>query len=62
MANIHIEDRFVKLIGPLSIIGRSIVVYSNDDDFGKGSHELSLKNGNSGNPITAGVVGIASNL
>ena len=60
VATVHIEDNLVKLIGPHSIIGRSIVVHENEDDLGKGGHEMSLKNGNPG-PIAAfGVVGISN--
>ena len=41
--SVHIEDRHVKLIGPHSIIGRSIVVFGGEDDFGKGGHALLLR-------------------
>jgi Cu-Zn family superoxide dismutase len=60
VANVNIEDRLVKLIGPHSIIGRSLVVKSNEDDLGRGGHEYSLSTGNSGQRIAGGVVGIAS--
>ena len=60
VANVNIEDRLVKLIGPHSIIGRSIVLKSNEDDLGRGGHEYSLSTGNSGQRIAGGVVGIAS--
>lgn len=56
---VHIEDKLVKLIGPHSIIGRSIVVHENEDDLGKGGHELSLQNGNAGPVKAYGVVGIS---
>eukprot|EP01038_Epipyxis_sp_PR26KG_P015821 gene15821-21430_t len=59
-ANVNIEDRLVKLIGPHSIIGRSIVIKSNPDDLGRGGTEYSLSTGNSGQRIAGGVVGIAS--
>lgn len=45
VANINIEDRLVKLIGPHSIIGRSLVLKSNEDDLGRGGHEYSLSTG-----------------
>jgi Cu-Zn family superoxide dismutase len=57
---VNIEDRLVKLIGPHSIIGRSIVIKSGEDDLGRGGHEYSLSTGNSGQRIAGGVVGIAS--
>ncbi|ETV92971.1 hypothetical protein H310_12966 [Aphanomyces invadans] len=59
-AKVHIEDPLLKLIGPHSVIGRSVVVHENEDDLGKGGHELSLQNGNAG-PIKAfGVIGISA--
>lgn len=60
LAQINLEDKQVKLIGPHSIIGRSIIIKSNEDDLGRGGHEFSLSNGNSGLRIAGGVVGIAS--
>ena len=59
-ANVNIEDRLIKLIGPHSVIGRSVIVKSNEDDLGRGAHEYSLSTGNSGKRIGGGVVGIAS--
>lgn len=57
---VHKEDKVVKLIGPHSVIGRSIVVYSGEDDCGRGGHELSLTTGNAGARIASGVIGISS--
>jgi Cu-Zn family superoxide dismutase len=34
-AKVAMEDTHVKLIGPLSVIGRSFVVYAQEDDLGK---------------------------
>ena len=59
-AVVNIEDRLVKLIGPHSIIGRSFVIKSNEDDLGRGGHEYSLSTGNAGQRIAGGVIGIAS--
>ena len=58
--NVAIRDNLVKLIGPFSVIGRSLVLFSGEDDFGKGGHALSLLNGNKGRSIAAGVLGIAT--
>jgi len=57
-AIIKISDRMVKLIGPLSVIGRSVCIAKRQDDGGKGGHESSLRNGNAGEIVAAGVVGI----
>ncbi len=60
VATVNIDDRLLKLIGPHSVIGRSIVIKSNEDDLGRGGHEYSLSTGNSGQRIAGGVIGIAS--
>jgi len=57
--NVEIEDRVVKLIGPHSVIGRSVVVKAGEDDLGRGGHELSMTTGNSGPRVASGVIGIS---
>ena len=42
------------------MIGRSIIIKSNEDDLGRGGHEYSLSTGNSGQRIGGGVIGISS--
>jgi Cu-Zn family superoxide dismutase len=55
----EMHDHLVKLIGPLSVIGRAVVVHADRDDLGKGGHELSLTTGNAGGRVACGVIGIA---
>eukprot|EP00753_Platysulcus_tardus_P008986 PLAT1747.1.p2 GENE.PLAT1747.1~~PLAT1747.1.p2 ORF type:complete len:174 (+),score=45.41 PLAT1747.1:61-522(+) len=59
-AVVMIEDRLVKLIGPHSVLGRAMVVHADEDDLGKGGHELSLTTGNAGGRVGCGVIGISS--
>ncbi|CAM9187301.1 unnamed protein product [Chrysoparadoxa australica] len=59
VCKVHIEDRMVKLIGPHSVIGRSVVVKAGEDDLGRGGHEMSLTTGNSGPRAAGGVIGIS---
>mmetsp|Transcript_20450 Transcript_20450/g.72329 ORF Transcript_20450/g.72329 Transcript_20450/m.72329 type:complete len:162 (-) Transcript_20450:47-532(-) len=60
VAVVNIDDRMVKLIGPFSVIGRSLVVYEFEDDYGRGGKEMSLVNGNAGSVMAAGVIGLAA--
>mmetsp|Transcript_28244 Transcript_28244/g.43450 ORF Transcript_28244/g.43450 Transcript_28244/m.43450 type:complete len:158 (-) Transcript_28244:25-498(-) len=60
VCNVQISSKNAKLLGPHSVIGRSIVVYAEEDDCGRGGHDLSLVTGNSGPRLAAGVIGLAS--
>ncbi|KAK4690310.1 superoxide dismutase, Cu-Zn family, partial [Lecanoromycetidae sp. Uapishka_2] len=53
------EDKLIKLIGPESVLGRTIVVHAGTDDLGKGGHEQSKTTGNAGGRPACGVIGIA---
>jgi Cu-Zn family superoxide dismutase len=58
---IDIRDDQVQLLGPHSVLGRSLVIYAGEDDQGRGGHENSLVNGNPGPRIACGVIGLSSN-
>jgi len=53
-------DKLIKLIGPESVIGRTIVVHAGTDDLGKGGHQESLATGNAGGRVACGVIGISN--
>ncbi|KAI0697901.1 superoxide dismutase [Cytidiella melzeri] len=54
-----IQDKLITLNGPLSIIGRSVVLHAGTDDLGLGGNEESLKTGNAGGRAACGVIGLA---
>lgn len=55
----HLVSDFTSLIGPTSIIGRSLIIHENEDDLGYGNSPLSKTTGNSGARIACTVIGIA---
>ncbi|KAI8643119.1 copper/zinc superoxide dismutase [Parasitella parasitica] len=57
-ATLKVEDTHLKLIGPLSIIGRTVIVHADEDDLGLGGVELSLTTGNAGDRLACGVIGV----
>lgn len=58
-ANFKFSDKLIKV---WDIIGRSVVVASNEDDLGEGLCNMSQINGNSGNPISCGIIARSSGL
>ena len=56
-AHLEIVDKLVKLSGPHSVLGRSIVCHENEDDLGRGGHKDSKTTGNSGPRIACGIIG-----
>lgn len=57
-AAVNISDSQVTLVGPQSVIGRTMVIHADIDDLGKGGHELSPTTGNAGARLACGVIGI----
>lgn len=60
VAEFTISDDLVKLSGPYSVIGRSIVIHEDPDDFGLGGHSDSLKTGHAGKRLVCGIIGYRS--
>lgn len=56
VADFTIKADRVNLVGDDSVVGRSIVVHSDEDDLGQGGDEESLKTGNSGDRVACGVI------
>jgi Cu-Zn family superoxide dismutase len=60
IAEFKIADKMIKLDGPYNVIGRSVVIHEDKDDFGLGGHSDSLTTGHAGKRIGCGVIGIAA--
>ncbi|KAI9565458.1 hypothetical protein GHT06_009250 [Daphnia sinensis] len=58
VATVDIKDSMLSLSGANGIIGRTLVVHADPDDFGKGGHELSKVTGNAGARVACGIIGI----
>ncbi|KIJ64510.1 hypothetical protein HYDPIDRAFT_28450 [Hydnomerulius pinastri MD-312] len=57
-ASLSFTDDIISLNGPLSIVGRAVVVHAGTDDLGRGDNEDSLKTGNAGGRAACGVIGL----
>ena len=57
---VDISDSVISLNGPLSILGRSIVIHAGEDDLGRGGDAGSMATGNAGGRLGCGVIAAAS--
>ena len=58
VAKFNFQDSLIRLTGPTSIIGRSVVVHEKEDDLGRGNAPDSKKTGNAGGRVACGVIGL----
>ena len=62
LTEIDIIDNVMSLYGPHNILGRSLVVHTDQDDLGLTDHPLSKTTGNSGGRLGCGIIGVSSNV
>ena len=58
-STVNIVDSVISLNGPLSILGRSIVIHAGEDDLGRGGNVGSMTTGNAGARLGCGVIAVA---
>ncbi|AAP29819.1 superoxide dismutase [Choristoneura fumiferana multiple nucleopolyhedrovirus] len=58
---VDMSDNVMSLFGPLSILGRSLVVHTDRDDLGLTDHPLSKVTGNSGGRLGCGIIAMCAN-
>ena len=56
IADFTIVSKRIDLTGDRSVVGRAIVIHSDEDDLGKGGDAESLKTGNAGERVACGVI------
>lgn len=61
IAEINLIAERIDLLGDRSVVGRSVVVHSNEDDLGKGGDDESLQTGNAGDRLACGVIVLKEN-
>jgi len=54
------RDQLVSLLGPFSVLGRSVVIHKKSDDLGRGLDESSLLNGNTGSRVGCCTIGLSN--
>jgi Cu-Zn family superoxide dismutase len=62
VANISIVAKRVDLTGERSVVGRAVVIHSDEDDLGQGGNDESLKTGNAGDRLACGVITLKENI
>lgn len=55
--SLQITDHVLTLGGPLTILGRGVVVHEKADDLGRGNNADSVKTGNAGGRVACGIIG-----
>jgi Cu-Zn family superoxide dismutase len=58
VARISIKDKIISLNGDFNVVGRAVVLHSDEDDLGKGGQSDSLTTGHAGSRVACGVIGV----
>ncbi|KAI8068234.1 copper/zinc superoxide dismutase [Gongronella butleri] len=58
-AVLDLDDVFIPLVGPFSVVGRTVVLHADEDDLGKGNASDSKTTGHAGDRIACAIIGQA---
>jgi superoxide dismutase, Cu-Zn family len=56
------EDKLIRLTGPYTVIGRSVICHEKEDDLGRGNEPDSKTTGAAGARIVCGIIGLTTSF
>lgn len=61
-ATYELVDKLIRLDGPTSVLGRSVVIHKDEDDLGKGNFPDSKTTGHAGARVACGIIALSEKI